>query len=66
MTGRRCASAYSNVRVIFSPTAAPMLPIMKYGSIRNRAQGWPLMRPVPQTTASGSLLEARTVSIFSA
>ena len=33
------AVAYSNSRVIFSPTAVPMEPIMKYGSMTNRAAG---------------------------
>ena len=51
--------------VIFSPTAVPMLPIMKRGSMMNRQQGCPPMRAVPQRTASRSLLTLRTVSNFS-
>ena len=65
----RVPARIQTVRVIFSPTAVPMLPIMKYGSIRNRAQAhWPLMRPV--AADNGLRLFARTVrghvSIFSA
>ena len=65
-TGRRCAAAYSNVRVMRSPTAVPMLPIIKYGSIIKTVQAAPPIDAVPQTTASVSRLEARVVSSFSA
>ena len=53
-TGRERSVAYSNSRVIFSPTTVPMLPIIKLGSIKNRAQGCPSIWAVPHTTPSFS------------
>ena len=53
-TGRLCWAAYSNRRAIFSPTTVPMLPIMKLGSITNRAQGSPPILAAPHTTPSFS------------
>ncbi len=66
MTGRRCSVAYSNRRVIFSPTTVPMLPIMKCGSMQNTAHGSSSTRSVPQMTASFSRVASLALlSLFS-
>ena len=66
ITDRRCSVAYSNKRVIFSPTTVPMLPIIKCGSMQNTAQSSPITFAVPQTTASFSRVARRALfSLFS-
>ncbi len=65
-TGSLSLSARSNRRVSFSPTAAPIDPIMKPGSIAKKAQGTPSMLPFPVRTASFSPLAAFACSSFCA
>ena len=66
MTGRRWASANSNRRVIFSPTAEPMEAMIKLESMTNVAQDMPPMAAVPHRTASFSPVVLRAFSSFSA
>ena len=66
MTGRRWASANSNRRVIFSPTAEPMEAMIKLESMTNVAQNMPPMAAVPHRTASFSPVDLRAFSSFSA
>ena len=52
--GNFSSAAASMVRVIFSPTTLPMEPIMNVGSMAASMMGRPLMKALPQTTASFS------------
>ena len=52
--GRRLAVAASMARVIFSPTAEPMLPVKKSKLITATTTGNPPIVPSPVTTASRS------------
>ena len=51
-TGNFSAVAYSNKRVIFSPTTVPIDAIIKLESMMPRATFSPLIKAVPVTTAS--------------
>ena len=64
-TGRRRSAPYSKREVIFSPTALPILPIMKEGSMAKIQQACLPMAAVPQMTASSSSLAVREVSSLS-
>ena len=64
-TGSPSSAARSKQRAIFSPTTAPMEPIMKSPFITKRAQGIPSTVARPLTTASTSPLLARAASSFS-
>ena len=64
-TGRPSARARSKQRVIFSPTALPMDPIMKAEFITKRAQRSPPMVACPHTTASRSREAASAAESFS-
>ncbi len=59
-SGCRSRVACSMVRVSFSPTTLPMLPIMKVGSIAAIISGRPLMNARPDTSASGLPLFIRS------
>ena len=51
-SGSFSSTAASMVRVIFSPTTEPIEPPMNSGSMTASMIGRPLMKPLPQTTAS--------------
>ena len=64
-TGRPRWVACSNSVVIFSPTAVPMEPIMKPGSITNSPQGQPPMVAKPVETPSAAPERSRALLSFS-
>ena len=64
ITGRRSLVAISKSRVIFSPTAVPMEPIMKPGSMANTATDAPSSFAVPVSTPSRSPLARLALSSF--
>ena len=57
--------AASAARAIFSPTAAPMLPIRKRLSITASTTGAPHTRPMAATAASASPVRRRCTASFS-
>ena len=65
ITGRPSLAASSNRRVIFSPTATPMEPSMKPGSIAKTAASIPSTAPRPQMTPSFSPLSSAALASFS-
>ena len=60
-TGSPSVAARSKVREIFSPTTAPIEPIMKSPFMTKMAQSMPSMVARPHTTASASPVFVRAV-----
>ena len=63
-TGKFSTVAYSNKRVIFSPTTVPIEAMIKFESIIPRATFCPLMLAVPVSTASSKPVFSRIVASF--
>ena len=63
ISGKRSAVARSTSRVSFSPTTAPMLPMMKAESVTPKATRRARIMPVP--TMAASLRPVRACSAFS-